>query len=126
MRRCAAYKARALPPRPARPRAARTRSTSATPSGTRSRRRPATRSRTDGRSRSACSPRSASRAATRAPVEEVLAPEPVRVDRDRAWEALLRDKKGRLRIVLLGDDGAREEELPEADVRAALDALIAG
>jgi shikimate kinase / 3-dehydroquinate synthase len=60
------------------------------------------------------------------PVEEVLTPEPVQVDRDRAWEALLRDKKGRLRIVLLGDDGAREEELPEADVRAALDQLIAG
>jgi len=30
-----------------------------------------------------------------------------------------------IRIVLLGDDGAREEELPEADVRAALDELIA-
>jgi 3-dehydroquinate synthetase len=60
------------------------------------------------------------------PVEEVLTPEPVHVDRDRAWEALLRDKKGRLRIVLLGDDGAREEELAEADVRAALDELIAG
>jgi hypothetical protein len=50
----------------------------------------------------------------------------VRVDRDLAWEALLRDKKGRLRIVLLGDDGAYEEELPEADVRAALDELIDG
>jgi shikimate kinase/3-dehydroquinate synthase len=60
------------------------------------------------------------------PVEEVLAPKPVRVDRGRAWEALLRDKKGRLRIVLLGDDGPREEELPEADVRAALDELIGG
>jgi 3-dehydroquinate synthetase/shikimate kinase len=60
-----------------------------------------------------------------APVDETLAPERVRVDRKRAWEALLRDKKGRLRIVLLGDDGAREEELPEADVRAALDELIA-
>jgi shikimate kinase/3-dehydroquinate synthase len=58
-------------------------------------------------------------------VDQVLAPEPVRVDRERAWEALLRDKKGRLRIVLLGDDGAHETELPEADVRAALDALIA-
>ena len=46
----------------------------------------------------------------------------MQVDRDRAWEALLRDKKGKLRIVLL--DG--ERELPEADVRAALDALIAG
>jgi shikimate kinase/3-dehydroquinate synthase len=61
-----------------------------------------------------------------APVEEVLAPEPVRVDRERAWEALLRDKKGRLRIVLIGDDGAFEQELPEADVRAALDELITG
>jgi shikimate kinase/3-dehydroquinate synthase len=59
-----------------------------------------------------------------APVEEVLGPEPVRVDRDRAWEALQRDKKGRLRIVLLGD-APHEAELPEADVRAALDALIA-
>jgi shikimate kinase/3-dehydroquinate synthase len=59
-------------------------------------------------------------------VEEVLHPERVRVDRDRAWEALLRDKKGRLRIVLLGDDGAYEEELPEADVWAALDELIDG
>ncbi len=59
-----------------------------------------------------------------APVEDMLAPEPVRVDRERAWEALLRDKKGRLRIVLLGDDGAFEQELPEADVRAALNELI--
>jgi shikimate kinase / 3-dehydroquinate synthase len=58
-------------------------------------------------------------------VDEVLAPEPVSVDRDRAWEALLRDKKGRLRIVLLGADGAYESELPEPEVRAALDALIA-
>jgi shikimate kinase/3-dehydroquinate synthase len=56
------------------------------------------------------------------PVEDVLHPQPVQVDRDRAWEALLRDKKGKLRIVLL--DG--ERELPETDVRAALDALIAG
>jgi 3-dehydroquinate synthetase/shikimate kinase len=59
------------------------------------------------------------------PVENALAPEPAHVDRARAWEALLRDKKGRLRIVLLGDDGAYEEELPESDVRAALNALIA-
>jgi shikimate kinase/3-dehydroquinate synthase len=60
-----------------------------------------------------------------APVEQVLAPKPVRVDRECAWEALLRDKKGRLRIVLLGDDGPHEAELAEADVRGALDALIA-
>jgi shikimate kinase/3-dehydroquinate synthase len=61
-----------------------------------------------------------------APVAQILAPEPVRVDRERAWEALLRDKKGRLRIVLLGDEGGYEEERPEAEVRAALDELIAG
>jgi shikimate kinase/3-dehydroquinate synthase len=58
-------------------------------------------------------------------VEEVLAPESVRVDRDRAWDALLRDKKGALNIVLLGDDGGFVTELPEADVRRALDELIA-
>jgi 3-dehydroquinate synthetase len=58
-------------------------------------------------------------------VEEVLAPEPVRVDRERAWNALLRDKKGALNIVLLGDDGGFVTELPEADVRRALDELIA-
>jgi shikimate kinase / 3-dehydroquinate synthase len=60
-----------------------------------------------------------------APVDAALAPEPVRVDRERAWQALLRDKKGPLRIVLLEDDGPREEQLPETEVRAALDALIA-
>ncbi|HEU5065729.1 MAG TPA: bifunctional shikimate kinase/3-dehydroquinate synthase [Gaiellaceae bacterium] len=58
-------------------------------------------------------------------VEEVLAPEPVRVDRGRAWDALLRDKKGALNIVLLGDDGGFVTELPEDDVRRALDELIA-
>jgi len=47
------------------------------------------------------------------------------VDRDRAWDALLRDKKGRLRLVLLGDDGGYVTEVPEADVRRALDELIA-
>jgi 3-dehydroquinate synthetase/shikimate kinase len=59
-------------------------------------------------------------------VEEVLHPEPVRVDRERAWEALQRDKKGRMRVILVGDEGGYEAELPEADVRAALDELIAG
>jgi 3-dehydroquinate synthetase len=58
-------------------------------------------------------------------VDEVLAPKPVHVDRDRAWDALLRDKKGRLRLVLLGDDGGFVTEVPEADVRRALDELIA-
>ncbi len=59
------------------------------------------------------------------PVEDVLAPEPVRVDRERAWAALQRDKKKGL--VLLGDDGPRwNVDVPEHDVRAALDELIRG
>ena len=58
-------------------------------------------------------------------VEDVLHPEPPRVDRDRAWQALLRDKKGPLRLILLGDDGAFETEVPQDDVRRALDELIA-
>jgi 3-dehydroquinate synthetase/shikimate kinase len=58
-------------------------------------------------------------------VEETLHPEPVRVDRDRAWEALLRDKKGPLSLILLGDDGAFEESVPAEDVRTALNGLIA-
>jgi shikimate kinase / 3-dehydroquinate synthase len=61
-------------------------------------------------------------------VHEVLAPEPVPVDRDRAWRALGRDKKstaGELRVVLLGDDGGFTAAMPEIDVRRALDALIA-
>jgi 3-dehydroquinate synthetase len=61
-------------------------------------------------------------------VEEVLAPVPVRVDRDRAWSALQRDKKARgneLRLVLLGADGPVVETRPAAEVRSALDRLIA-
>jgi 3-dehydroquinate synthetase len=58
-------------------------------------------------------------------VQEVLAPEPVRADRDRAWDALLRDKKGALNLVLLGDKGGYVTSVPERDVRRALDALIA-
>ncbi len=61
-------------------------------------------------------------------VEEVLAPQPVHVDRDRAWSALQRDKKARgteLRLVLLGADGPVVESRPAAEVRSALDRLIA-
>jgi 3-dehydroquinate synthetase len=61
-------------------------------------------------------------------VDEVLAPHPVRVDRERAWEALQRDKKarsGELRLVLLREDGAVVEARPEGEVRSALDELIA-
>jgi shikimate kinase/3-dehydroquinate synthase len=65
-----------------------------------------------------------------APVTEVLAPAPVRVDRNLAWLALVRDKKaerGVPRLVLLEEPGRPRigVELPTDDVRAALDALIA-
>ncbi len=63
-----------------------------------------------------------------AAVENVLAPEPVRLDRERAWAALQRDKKaerGELRLVLLGGHGPTVETLPAGEVRAALDQLIA-
>jgi shikimate kinase/3-dehydroquinate synthase len=57
-------------------------------------------------------------------VEEVLDPRPVAVDRDRAWAALGRDKKRGL--VLLADDGPQwDVQLPDAEVRQALDELIA-
>jgi shikimate kinase/3-dehydroquinate synthase len=59
-------------------------------------------------------------------VEEILRPTPVKVDRERAWEALLRDKKGALRLVLLGDDGPEwDVAVPAEDVRRELDRLIA-
>jgi 3-dehydroquinate synthetase/shikimate kinase len=64
-------------------------------------------------------------------VEETLRPERVRVDRDAAWAALARDKKavgGTPRLVLLEAPGKPRiaVEVPRADVRAALDELIAG
>jgi len=55
-------------------------------------------------------------------VDELLHPQPVRVDRDRAWEALLRDKKGALKLVLLK---GWDVEVPAEDVRRELDRLIA-
>jgi shikimate kinase/3-dehydroquinate synthase len=64
-------------------------------------------------------------------LEEALPLEPARVDRERAWEALHRDKKvesGRVRLVLL-EAPARPVigvELPDEAVRAALEGLIAG
>jgi shikimate kinase/3-dehydroquinate synthase len=62
-------------------------------------------------------------------VETVLAPKPVRVSRDAAWAALARDKKavgGSPRLVLLEAPGRPllDVEVPESDVRAALDGLI--
>jgi shikimate kinase/3-dehydroquinate synthase len=63
-------------------------------------------------------------------VEEVLGPEPARVDREAAWAALARDKKargGRPRLVLLEAPGrpVTGVDLPDEQVRAALDELIA-
>ena len=62
-------------------------------------------------------------------VEEVLRPEPAGVDRERAWEAMKRDKKargGEPRFVLLCDDGPRiGVTVPEEDARRELDRLIA-
>ena len=62
-------------------------------------------------------------------VEEILRPTPVHVDRERAWQAMQRDKKtvgGELRLVLLGDDGPRwNVPMPADEVRRALDELIA-
>ncbi len=63
-------------------------------------------------------------------VEDVLGPEPARVNREAAWAALARDKKarnGKPRLVLLEALGAPVTgvELPEERIRAALDELIA-
>ena len=63
-------------------------------------------------------------------VEEVLDPTPVPADRDLAWAALQRDKKGRsgeIRLVLLESPGKPRvtSEIEPDRVRAALDGLIA-
>jgi 3-dehydroquinate synthetase len=63
-------------------------------------------------------------------VEDELAPRRARVDRERAWAALQLDKKragGSVRLVLLPRNGEPEwgVERPAAEVRAALDELIA-
>jgi 3-dehydroquinate synthetase len=63
-------------------------------------------------------------------VEEILRPERVPADRERAWAALGRDKKaagGRPKLVLLDRPGKPRlgVELDDDVVRAALDALIA-
>jgi 3-dehydroquinate synthetase len=59
----------------------------------------------------------------------VLSPQPVRVDLDRAWAALGRDKKvegGQVKLVLLEAPGkpVRGVELPDDDVRRALASLV--
>jgi shikimate kinase/3-dehydroquinate synthase len=62
--------------------------------------------------------------------EGVLRAQPVAVDREAAWRALRRDKKnerGEIRLVLLQEPGTPVARvvLPDDDVRAELDALIA-
>ncbi|MDW8339348.1 MAG: bifunctional shikimate kinase/3-dehydroquinate synthase, partial [Thermoleophilia bacterium] len=64
-----------------------------------------------------------------AEVGELLGTRPVRADRGAAWEALRRDKKavgGEVRLVLLAAPGQPRVGVPvaEAEVRAALDALV--
>ncbi len=62
-----------------------------------------------------------------APVLSALDPQPVAVDRDRAWQALLRDKKRSgesINLVLLGDEGPYLDARSPDEVRAALDTLI--
>ena len=61
------------------------------------------------------------------PVVDALDPQPVRVDRDRAWAALQRDKKrerGEIQLVLLGPDGPVVEARDADTVRAELERLI--
>jgi shikimate kinase / 3-dehydroquinate synthase len=61
------------------------------------------------------------------PVEDVLDPKPAAVDRDRAWTALKRDKKGPGVFVLLEDPGRPVvTTLPDDEARRALDEIIAG
>ena len=60
----------------------------------------------------------------------MLEPKPVRVDRSKAWAALERDKKragGKPSLVLLEGPGEPRSgvQLPDADIRRALDELIA-
>jgi 3-dehydroquinate synthetase/shikimate kinase len=63
-------------------------------------------------------------------VEDILHPQRVKVDKDKAWAAMQRDKKtvgGELRLVLLEEAGpVWDVPVPPADVRRALDELIAG
>ena len=61
--------------------------------------------------------------------EEALKPAKVRVDIERAWEAMKLDKKseaGKTRLVLLERLGKPVwgVQLPDAEVRAALESLV--
>jgi len=59
------------------------------------------------------------------PVEDVLRPEPVSADREAAWAAVKRDKKGEGVFVLLEGPGRPVvTNVPDEQAREALDALI--
>jgi shikimate kinase / 3-dehydroquinate synthase len=59
------------------------------------------------------------------PVEDVLRPEPVSADREAAWAAVKRDKKGAGVFVLLEGPGRPVvTNVPDEQAREALDALI--
>jgi shikimate kinase/3-dehydroquinate synthase len=63
-----------------------------------------------------------------AEVEAELSPVPVHVDPERAWQALLRDKKrsgDAINLVLLGPDGPVVESRAADEVRRELERLIA-
>ena len=103
-------------------------SISGIPSATRSRPRPTSTCRTERRSPSGCSRPSASRVATPRRSSANWRRRPVKVDPERAWQALLRDKKrsgDAINLVLLGDDGPFVDARPAAEVRRELERLIA-
>jgi len=61
-------------------------------------------------------------------VEAALDPQPVAVDPERAWRALLRDKKragDAINVVVLTDDGPKVEPRPPEEVRRELNRLLA-
>jgi shikimate kinase/3-dehydroquinate synthase len=61
-------------------------------------------------------------------IERELDPQPVDVDPERAWQALLRDKKragDAINVVVLTDDGPKVEPRPHEEVRRELNRLIA-
>ena len=125
IRACAAFKASVVLADPYEREGGARSSTSGTRSRTRSRLAPATSCGTATRSRSGSSRLCGSRADRPTSSKRCSRRNRCASDRDRAWQALLRDKKGELNLVLLGEEGGYVTPCPEADVRRALDELIA-